>query len=272
MNTIKILSITLFLSFFSCTENNTTEDKGKLPNKNSEANTDLTESEEVDPYLLKANKTLKPISIDGKMDDAAWQNANWYPLAHTWLGGKYDATDFQGRFKLVWDDSKLYLLTEITDDHLIDIHESWDDNWWNDDCVEIFLDEDNGDDLHQFNHKAFAYHVALNTKDVVDLGPDEKPHLYNNHIVCSKITEGNTTTWEFAIDVYSDDFVDGSETNSPVTLVKGKEMGFCLAYCDNDTSETRENFIASIPVEGETDEERDQGWKDAGVFNTLILE
>ena len=212
MNTFKILPIILFLHLFSCTESEENKETVKEVLIDSPKSTEV----EADPYLLKAKKSSKYVLIDGKMNDVIWKNSPWYPLANTWLGGDYDSIDFKGRFKLAWDDSKLYLLTEIQDDYLIDIHESWDDNWWNDDCVEIFLDEDNGDDLHQFNHKAFAYHVALNTKDVVDLGPDEKPHLYNDHIICSRATVGNTSVWEFAIDIYSDNYIDGGTDNTTI--------------------------------------------------------
>lgn len=222
-------------------------------------------------FDLTAQKTDKAPDIDGISSDDCWEQADWYPLNQRWLGQEFTEEDFQGRYKLSWNESKLYLLVEILDDKLVDTHPEWNQDWWNDDCVEIFLDEDDGNDLHQFNHKAFAYHVALNCKDVVDLGPDQQPHLYNNHITAARKTEGNTSVWEFAIDIYSDDFVDG-QTNTPVKLFEDKKMGFALAYCDNDTSKTRENFIGSIPVTGETDEERDQGWKDAGIFNTLILE
>lgn len=222
-------------------------------------------------FDLTAKKAAQPPIIDGIGQDACWENAKWYPLNQRWLGPEFNTEDFEGRYKLSWDASKLYLLVDIKDDILTDTHPEWDQNWWDDDCVEIFLDEDDGNDLHQFNHKAFAYHVALNGKDVVDLGPDQKPHLYNHHLIAARKTQGNASVWEFAIDIYSDGYLDGQE-NTPVVLSKNKKMGFALAYCDNDTSKTRENFIGSIPVSGETDQERDQGWKDAGIFNTLWLE
>ncbi len=216
---------------------------------------------------LAANFVNKSPKIDGDSSDKAWENQTWYPINNIWLGKPYSSSDFEGKFKLSWDQDKLYLLVEILDDSLIDIHEKWDSSWWNDDCVEIFIDENNGNDLHQFNHKAFAYHVALNCKDVVDLGTDQKPHLYNNHIKTAKKTIGKTTVWEFAIDIYDDTYTDGKK-NNPVKLKKDKIMGFCLNYCDNDTSNERENFISSIPIAGK---DKDLGWKDASVFNDLRL-
>lgn len=267
---MKKIFLPLFLASFcfACEtkkDANTSDDVTKVDS----LTTDSTSSETINPkdYELTAKFTDKAPKIDGDSSDGTWKDQKWFPINNIWLGKAHTKEDFEGRFKLSWDKDKLYLLVEITDDILIDQYEKWDSAWWNDDCVEIFIDEDNGDDLHQFNHKAFAYHVALNCKDVVDLGPDQKPHLYNDHIKAAKKTVGKTTVWEFAIDVYDDKYVDGQK-NKTVKLKKDKVMGFCLNYCDNDSSPERENFISSIPVAGE---DKDLGWKDAKVFNDLIL-
>ena len=45
-------------------------------------------------------------------------------------------------------------------------------------------------------------------------------------------------------------------------------MGFALAYCDNDNSKERENFIGSVYVDGE---DKNRGWIDANIFGTLKL-
>ena len=50
-----------------------------------------------------------------------------------------------------------------------------------------------------------------------------------------------------------------------VAAICGEWMGI---HSDNDSSVERENFIGSILVHGE---DKDQGWKDAGIFNTIIL-
>ena len=45
-------------------------------------------------------------------------------------------------------------------------------------------------------------------------------------------------------------------------------MGLMVAYCDNDGSELRENFVGSEFVPGEG---KDRGWIDAGLFGALTL-
>ena len=79
---------------------------------------------------------------------------------------------------------------------------------------------------------------------------------------------GPSIEWEIAIDVYDDRYTDNSKNNVPVELHAGKQMGLMLAYCDNDGSELRENFIGSESVPTGP---KDRGWIDAGLFGTLEL-
>ncbi len=221
-----------------------------------------------DHQIREISKTETAPTIDGNPDDASWKNASWYPLDQKWIGEDYTPEDFSGRFKLTWTPEALYLLVEVTDDVLYDQNPDPLKSWWDDDCVEIFIDEDNSGGLHQFSHNAFAYHVALDTKNVVDMSPVTKGGaLYNDHVITKKITTGNTTIWEHKILVYDDSYTDG-QTNTPVTLTANKKIGFSLAYCDNDTSKERENFIGSAFVPGEN---KNKGYIDASTFGTIVL-
>ena len=69
-----------------------------------------------------APKVTDPIHIDGVADEASWKQASWQELTHRWLGPEYTADDFQGRYKVVWSEKKLYILGEFSDDVLLDIH------------------------------------------------------------------------------------------------------------------------------------------------------
>lgn len=223
-------------------------------------------SQKKDHQLIEVNKTEQPPLIDGKATEQCWNLSDWQALDQNWLGDSYTHEDFNGRYKLSWDKDALYLLVEITDDVLYDQHKDPLTLWWDDDCVEVFVDEDNSGGNHQFTHNAFAYHIALDG-NVVDLAPDEQPRLYNDHIVSKRNTNGNLTTWEIALKVYPDTFVDGAK-NIVSQLSEGKKMGFALAYCDNDNSKERENFIGSVFVPGE---DKNQGWINADIFGTLVL-
>ncbi|WP_452229385.1 sugar-binding protein [Lacinutrix sp. MEBiC02404] len=212
------------------------------------------------------HKTETVITVDGNPTEAIWKTTKWHPIDQKWFGDTYSEDDFKGQYKLTWDTNALYVLVEIQDDILNAQHKDPLKLWWDNDCVEVFIDEDNSGGEHQYNHNAFAYHVALDG-NVVDMAPGKIPTLYNNHVASKRITNGSISIWELKISLYDDSFVDGKQ-NIPVALKANKNIGFAIAYCDNDTSKRRENFIGSEVIEGE---DKNRGWIDASVFGTLIL-
>ena len=227
-----------------------------------------TPKEEVPPppKILEAKKiSMKPV-LNGIGNDYCWNEATWHPIDQLWIGEAYTPDDFTGRYKMAWSEDKLYILAEITDDVLKDIRPDGLDEYWDDDCLEVFIDEDHSGGNHQYNYNAFAYHISLDYK-VVDIGMDSLPHYYNDHIKSARVTKGNTYIWELAMTIY-DDTYRRDEKNTPVTLSAGKEIGFAIAYCDNDKNYRRENFIGSVYVPGE---DKNQGWIDAGIFGTVRL-
>jgi hypothetical protein len=215
-----------------------------------------------------AHKAGKAISIDGKGLEADWKKADWKEIKHVWLGETPSARDFQGKYKLLWDKNFVYFLVEIKDDSLSDQRKSPLDNWWEDDCLELFIDENRSKGNHQFNHNAFAYHITLDY-DVVDMSSKQQPLLLNDHLK-AKWTKVDSVTyvWEVAMKVFNDKFDETSKTNKPVVLTPNKKLGFAVSYNDNDGNMRRENFIGSIPVAGE---DKNKGWIDAGIFGELTL-
>jgi hypothetical protein len=214
-----------------------------------------------------APKAEGRIEIDGYGKEKDWDKAKWKDIKYRWLGDEYSQQDFQGRYKILWDEDKLYYLVEVVDNILSDQHADPFDLWWEDDCLELFIDEDRSKGNHQFNHNAFAYHITLDY-DVVDIAPDQKPRLYNDHLEVKRTSKGKLYTWEVAMKVFPDTFKDDTKENMPVKLSEGKKMGFAVSYNDNDSTNVRENFIGSIEIEGE---DKNRGWIDAGVFGELEL-
>ncbi|WJG08305.1 CBM9 family sugar-binding protein [Aliiglaciecola sp. LCG003] len=214
--------------------------------------------------------TQAPI-IDGIDNEPQWQSAQWQPLDQVIIGGPLESSDFSAKYRLLWDTNTLYIQLNIIDDVLYDNHPNPLDGYWSDDCIEVFIDENASGGDHQYNHNAFAYHVSLDNQ-VVDLAKDRNPALYNQHIN-SQWTRNHQApyeiTWELAVKVFADSYQDNQQ-NTPVVLSAGKKMGFMLAYCDNDGSPIREHFIGSKdiqPLEGD----KNRGWIDASVFDTLTL-
>ena len=226
---------------------------------------------------LTAHKVQQPIIIDGVNNDTSWQLATWQLLNHLILGEMPTMQDFSGQFKILWDEKQLYLLLEITDDILFDQHADPRYLYWDDDCLEIFLDEDASGGNHQFDFNAFAYHIALDNQ-VVDIGPKNKdgsPNfvLLNDHInsVWRRSTKDeNKVIWELAVTVYDDSFSLKKEHQQGVTLTLGKVLGFMLAYCDNDGSKERENFIGSTDIKA-VNGTKNLGYITADVFQKLQL-
>jgi hypothetical protein len=205
--------------------------------------------------------------VDGIAAEAIWEAAPWQALDQRWLGPEYSATDFQGRFKVVWTAERIYLLAEIVDDILIDRYRDPLVQYWDDDCLEVFVDEDFSGGEHQYNHNAFAYHFSLDNR-AIDIGTDRAAREYTHHVASAWRQHGEHFLWEVAIDIYPDSYTDGSAHNAPVTLTAGKIIGLMVAYCDNDGSELRENFIGSESVPSGP---KDRGWIDAGLFGALKL-
>lgn len=217
--------------------------------------------------LYHAPYSAQAMQVDGKGNESIWQAARWQTLDQRWLGPEYSAADFQGRYKIVWTQHKLYILGEFVDDILFDSHRNPLQQYWDDDCLEVFLDEDFSGGNHQYNHNAFAYHFSLDNQ-AIDIGTDKEPHNYSHHIESRWRQQSNKIIWEVSIDIYSDSYQDGGGNNTPQTLTAGKIMGLMVAYCDNDGSSLRENFIGSESAPGK---EKDRGWIDAGLFGKLVL-
>jgi len=209
----------------------------------------------------------KTVEVDGSADESIWQLAKWQNLDQRWLGPEYSKEDVQGRYKVVWGKSKLYILAEIVDDILIDTHRDPLTQYWDDDTLEIFIDEDFSGGDHQYNHNAFAYHMSLDNQ-AIDIGTNKLAQSYSHHVESRWKQQGNKLVWELSIDIYTDAYKDQATDNQTVELYAGKIMGFMVAYCDNDGSELRENFIGSESALGGAP---DRGWIDAGMFGKLIL-
>ena len=210
--------------------------------------------------------TIKPV-IDGNAKDDCWTNAVWAPIDQLWVGTTASSNDYAGRFKATWDDSLVYILVEIKDDIFHDTRSNPLDNYWNDDCIEIFVDEDKSGGNHQSNFNAFAYHVSP-FGDVVD-SDKNGAMLFNNHVKIDVDTNGTTYTWEVKMRIYNDKYDTGNPNANRVTLTTGKVMGFSMAYNDSDNQNTRENMYGSQVINAV---DKNISYITADAFGTLTLE
>ena len=222
-------------------------------------------------FAMDVDYTATPIKIDG-VSDPAWQQAKWQTMPYLMDGVLPDsASDFSGKYKLLWDEHYLYLQAEITDDVLLDTHADPTVNYWDDDTLEIFIDSDASGGNHQFNHSAFAYHIGLDNQ-AADYGPDKQAHLYTSHVNSrwQRSSEAPfNVIWEVAIKLYPNDFKEGQE-DKPLLLTPNKVIGFMLAYCDNDGSPVREHFMGSHEIPS-VNGDKNRGFIDANVFGHITL-
>ncbi len=259
MRSYFLWSACLFFLFVQCQSDSTPT---KVPTKNESNNI----VKDTPLSSLEAKKVrMKPV-INGIGNDFCWKETEWHPINQLWEGKPFSSTDFSGRYKLAWSEEHLYILAEITDDIIYDAHPDGLTHYWEDDCLEIFIDEDRSKGNHQYNYNAFAYHIGLDLK-VVDTGPDSLPHYYNDHIQSFRTIQGKSSTWEMALSLYDDNYQDHA-INTPVILTTQKTVGFAIAYCDNDRSSKRAHFIGSVPIAGE---DKNRAWIDAGLFGEVKL-
>lgn len=209
--------------------------------------------------------TTAPV-IDG-IADAVWNSAVWAPIDVFWLGTQPNpnAQDYSGRYKALWDEDYLYLLFDITDDRIFDGTRNALDRYWEDDTVELFIDENKNGGQHGYNTSAWAYHLST-YGDVVDY-TTSGPKLLNEHIDMRLVSVGDKHLWEMRVRIYGEDYADW-KTNVPLKLAVGKLMGFSATYIDNDGSSQRESMMGSVDTQGH---KNNQGYLDASVFGSMRL-
>ena len=245
MNRLLIILLSL-VTIFSCKSRSTTSKVTETPITTTAPSAGIPNINEtfLPQYIAKTSK--KP-TLDGKGLEKSWSKATWRNMDQVMVGETPSQEDFQGRYKLLWDEDMIYILAEIKDDIFIDTHSDGLDKYWDDDCLEIFIDEDRSGGGHQYNHNAFAYHLSLDDK-VVDIGVDRKPQYFNDHIEIGKQRNKNMIVWEVGLRVYNDQYFEKNKDNENcrVKLEKGKQIGFMVAYCDNDNSTEREHFVGDM--------------------------
>ena len=215
-------------------------------------------------------KAETPVVIDGQATEDCWANAEWHAIDQVWIpwGTTMKPGDFAGKFKTAWDENYLYLLVQIVDDSLSDDHSNILDSYWEDDCVEVFIDEDRSGGDQERNNNAFSYHTSL-FGNAVDVGNFGQGVDYSQNLEVDMDTIAQDTyLWEFAIKMYDATFNINDPDDSRVYLSNNKLMGFAIAYCDNDETNGRENFIGSMVM---TQAHYNDMYKNASYFGPMLL-
>jgi hypothetical protein len=280
-------ALIIAMGFTACDPDNSNTD-------NSEETNGITLTE----FDYAARFTETPPVIDGNGNDTVWEKAEWKPIDQVWktpTANQFNPPtpeNFSGRFKILWTAERLYYLVEITDNIKSVSRQTINpyNEPYEDDCLELFINEDGKGGNHVNNNNAFAYHLCfdgLNAMDYVggqqNVPPFQNGYIKRNHHVNYKIgeTAAPVYIWEIELKVYDktcpiNDNPDNHDPalTKPVTLTEGKKMGFAVAYNDSDNGSNpnkREYFMGSVFVPGNTDNERNQAYQNASVFAKLYL-
>jgi tetratricopeptide (TPR) repeat protein len=90
------------------------------------------------PAIIR--KASRPVVIDGAAE-ALWSDAREYKIGNVIYSPISSDEDLSASYKILWDAQNLYVLVNVTDDSLKNDSDS--DLWYQDDCIEVFIDADN---------------------------------------------------------------------------------------------------------------------------------
>lgn len=88
--------------------------------------------------VYKISRAKEPITVDGKMDEESWKNAEVQALTNFFRLDK--PVDKQNtKFRMLWDDTNIYLFYECEDTSLTARETNFDGRTYIDDCAEFFV-------------------------------------------------------------------------------------------------------------------------------------
>jgi hypothetical protein len=88
--------------------------------------------------VYKVSRAREAITVDGKMDEPVWKNAEVQPLTNFFRLDK-PVERQNSKFRMLWDDTSLYLFYECEDTSLTARETNFDGRTYIDDCAEIFV-------------------------------------------------------------------------------------------------------------------------------------
>jgi hypothetical protein len=110
------------------------------------------------PRGYVCHRAPSPVTIDGTLDDPAWQAAPWTDYFIDIEGDRRLKPRFRTRAKMLWDDKYFYFAASLEEPHVWGTLTKHDSVIFHDNDFEIFLDPDSD------NHKYFEFEInALNT-------------------------------------------------------------------------------------------------------------
>ena len=111
------------------------------------------------PFYPKTNyvcyKTPEPITVDGKLDEKAWENATWTEEFQDIEGSLKPKPLYSTRVKMLWDDEYLYFAAELEEPHIWATYTERESVIFHENDFEVFIDPD-GDSHHYYEYEINA--------------------------------------------------------------------------------------------------------------------
>jgi hypothetical protein len=111
------------------------------------------------PRQYVCNRTNQPVTVDGRLDEQAWQRAPWTEFFVDIEGSLKPKPYFETRAKLLWDSSYLYVAAELKETDVWASLTERDAVIYQDNDFEVFIDPDM--DTHEY------YELELNALNTV---------------------------------------------------------------------------------------------------------
>ena len=192
-------------------------------------------------------KVSRPVVVDGMADDL-WSESRQYKIGNVIYLPPSNDEDLSASYKAMWDEKNLYVLVDVTDDSLKNDSDS--DLWYQDDCVEVFVDADNSkSDSYGDNDAQYHFDWDKNNPSM-----DRFEHGKLDGIEFAMVTteKGYRTEIKFPWSTL------GAEPSA------GKKIGLDVHVNDDDDGGDRDSKLTWKGKE-------DNAWQTPGVFGTAEL-
>lgn len=91
------------------------------------------------PLTYECLRAARPIELDGKLDDPAWQNAPWTSDFVDIEGDRKPLPKYRTRVKMLWDDQYLYIAAELEEPEVTATLTQRDSVIFKDNDFEVFI-------------------------------------------------------------------------------------------------------------------------------------
>ncbi|KAL4221403.1 hypothetical protein ACF0H5_019661 [Mactra antiquata] len=105
----------------------------------------------------------KSINIDGKLDEEAWNEAPWSETFVDMRSDVYPKPYYDTKFKIRWDDERLYVGAYIQEENLWATYDKHDSSIWKENGFEMLMDVDGS----MFNYKQIQINVLGTMMDQI---------------------------------------------------------------------------------------------------------